>query len=354
MKDIDYYINKFKDIDSDTTLPIKMINIEQYDKIKKDNINNYDENLNINCNNCINCYCCTNCDNCVNCLGCVNCNNCVNSSESINCKKCFKALTCDDCINCYDVSWCVNCINCNNCNYCNNCTNCEDCDIYFDDYESEFVNKNLNYCINCINCIDCNECKDCFDCTKCTKCFNVKMCSDCYECRNIHNKTDTEALDSKTYNKLINFNYRIEYDLKLILSYDKYFKIPKSQHLTDFIVRLSNLYSDTFNSFGDIIIDDEYILRNLKIPNVFSKFKDGSLNSNSIQSFNDLIKLLNMIEELYKIDSNNNLIKSLVADFEYLKIIPVLKQLKYSCPELIKYEIELDESDSTESLEELK
>ena len=70
-----------------------------------------DENGNINCSNCVNCYQCV---NCVNCEGCENCINCE------GCRNCYNSFQLFNCENNYESSFCSNSRNCNNsilCNY---------------------------------------------------------------------------------------------------------------------------------------------------------------------------------------------------------------------------------------------
>ena len=97
-------------------------------KLLHENEVEIDDDLNVNCNNCKNCFVCYNCNDCKNCKYCYECNDC---NDCCNCNNCHD---CDDCNGCH---CCCNCNYCNDCHYCNNCNdcnNCHDCDNY-DEYD---------------------------------------------------------------------------------------------------------------------------------------------------------------------------------------------------------------------------
>ena len=150
LKELDYYINKFGEIEKYKLLSkfdIKRITYT-YNTIKnnENNDENIDyENLNVNCINCINCYCCDNCNDCNNTIFSTDCKKCNDCNRSIRCINCIDCKNCIDCNHCNKCNICTDCNECNECNNCINCNNCLECKRYDDD---EFFENIKNYCHN--------------------------------------------------------------------------------------------------------------------------------------------------------------------------------------------------------------
>ena len=116
MKDFNYYLtlifsnNKFAKFK--TIKPILEQLRDQYDYINEHElVLNYDEYLNINCNNCEDCIMCIECNNCDDCI---NCKNCINSDKCRNCTLCEHCICCRNCHNCFKSKHLDNASNKNN------------------------------------------------------------------------------------------------------------------------------------------------------------------------------------------------------------------------------------------------
>lgn len=102
-------------------------------------INAPDENGNVNCVGCTNCF------SCYSCINCSDCNDCVSCSGCSDCTSCWECSNCSDC-NYYD-----NCINCNGGGHsyavaCVNCNMSADRIIYYQ--STTPVTINTSYCSN--------------------------------------------------------------------------------------------------------------------------------------------------------------------------------------------------------------
>ena len=144
LKSFEYYYENIKSISCFNKFnKYDYIKILNYIKDNNISINNVDEYLNINCQDCENCYCCINCYECGMCC---------------NCKNCYKCNWCKKCINCYssngskNCNWCIttdDSINCNDCILCHNCINCINC--YGTDNGYKLCEKNFEkYPYGCI------------------------------------------------------------------------------------------------------------------------------------------------------------------------------------------------------------
>ena len=291
-----------------------------------DYIKNYDgdgeidyEYLNIDC---------INCEKCVACIGCCEC---------IDCSACFACVGCEICDRCNECFYCRYCEYCNNCMRCNECKNCKVC--YKCTVADNMTDCKTCSCNNCVGCVNCDNCNYCINCIKCVNCNNCNKCIDTEDsnmCINIENygNRDNFTYEERT-GKIIPisnsnmFRYKVIYDAGTMCKSG--YKIFYNKYLNNFISGLSNLYEINYQNIktkngifitSNDFMDDTKFINNLKCFNILNKIND----------FEDLDKLLTMIEELYLIDEDNKIIKDLIDDFKYLEIKPVLKQLEKSCP----------------------
>ena len=89
-KEFDYYMDKIFDISRSKKI-LKSKFKKFYEKYK--NEYEFDDLMNINCQNCENSFCCINCQNCKECVFCEDCKHCR------ECKKCQNRKYCYDCKN---------------------------------------------------------------------------------------------------------------------------------------------------------------------------------------------------------------------------------------------------------------
>ena len=74
-----------------------------------------DENGNINCTDCEDCFRCTDCEDCFRCTDCTTCSYCISCSECISCRECIDSYHCyDGFINTSHVSTGYDTVNCKN------------------------------------------------------------------------------------------------------------------------------------------------------------------------------------------------------------------------------------------------
>ena len=357
LKPVDYYIDKMKDVISIYDDKV----IEHYRNIQKNNYT-FDDNLNVNCTNMDEkCYCCINCNDCFNCFmsidsnncrecnRCERCNDCVNCFDCIACNKCSMCSNCESCEDCEDcessnnclrcktecwcISFCTDCEHCSDCECCNQCSFSIRCRTIDECPADEDYNFSLNYCYNCFDCTNCYKCANCVKCNNvehsynCISCDNLDKCIDCSLSSNQNGYSELNNDNGMSYTHSYYFHplkkYKVINDLKLILSYVKW-KEHTSKNTSGFITLISNLYKRTFENVDTYDISDDELIKNVKCKDKL----------NNINNFEDLDKLLTMIEELYSIDKENKLIKDFVDDFKYLEIEPALKELNMFCPDL--------------------
>jgi len=354
LKPLKFYLDKFSKCSWYNQQKITQI----YEKIYyyREEIFNIDiENLNLNCYGCANCNCCI---NCVNCLRCYCDENCKISDElecSLDCQNCNYSTDCIKCTNCRYIN---NCKNCNSCRDCNNCNNCVDC---CGVYSVEYLGGEENYdeldmpmkdCDNCVNCVACKNCKNLHNSSFCCECKNCVNCKTCY------------GSENKCYlinNDKINFiapyiefaghtiggifeKYKVKYDSILISTcYNNYCYDNGTLHEYDTVSSKITAYSNIKvrninNRINDLSKNLSlfmcYLLvySNSSLTNIESDKLKCKDKLNKIDDFEDLDKLLTMIEELYSIDEDNKIIKDLIDDFKYLDIKSVLKELNEYCP----------------------
>ena len=90
-RNFDFYLINIKKTQHCITNLEKNKISEFYKKYK--DIYEFDDLMNINCQNCENSFCCINCKNCKYCVFCEDCKNC------IECKRCQNRQYCYDCKN---------------------------------------------------------------------------------------------------------------------------------------------------------------------------------------------------------------------------------------------------------------
>lgn len=338
LKPLEYYINKtMVDYPSYNNDIIK----KQYEYISEHNFT-FDDNLNVNCKNMNEkCYCCRDCDNCFDCIDCIKCNNCKNCRAMSNCNDCIDCIDCescdrcnncmecqfsDDCNKCSSMIGSENCINCSDCRQCKYCESCNKCCSTVDYPQDNEYSRNLKYCENCTDCHDCTECSNCLDCYNMEKCYDCKVSNNCKNCHDIDYDNDLESTNSiRMELSPDESRYKVIKDLKLIIRYDYNSYYPKN--VSEFISTLSNLYKRTFKDkkYGTIVNDSRLAMK-LHYPEIFWEIND----------FEDLDKLLTMIEQEYKFFGAGKFVINIIDDFKYLEIEPALKQLKESCPKYFK------------------
>ena len=161
------------------------------------------------------------------------------------------------------------------------------------------------YCNSCDGCIDCRNCNNSLLCVNCRNCTNCKRC---------HN-----------YNCLDKY---YEYD-----EVSRYKVINDCEYITK--------YEEGFKKYNDILSYPYSLITHLAFKNLKRDYTYEILFN--IKNFIELDNLLTTIEQLYKFQEYKfeyminkemmiNIPKDLVNHFKYLKIEPILKQLKESCP----------------------
>ena len=371
LKPLKFYLDKFSKCSWYNQQKI----IHIYEKIynyKKEIFNIDIENLNLNCYGCASCNCCI---NCVNCLRCYCDENCKISDElefSLDCQNCNYSSNCIECTDCRYIS---NCKNCNSCYECINCNNCVDCcgvysiDYFDDDENYDELSMPMKDCDNCNNCIACKKCKnvhnssfccECKDCVNCKTCFDVE--NKCYYIKNNRINFIAPYIEfaGHTIGGIFE-KYKVKYDSTLISTcYNNYCYDNGTLHEHDTISSQITSYSNIKvksinNRINDLSKDLSlfmcYLLvyGNSPLINIESDKLKCKKKLDKIKNFEDLDKLLTMIEELYSIDEDNKIIKDLIDDFKYLEIKPVLKELKEYCPKYFIINDDTSTSDSDES-----